>query len=349
MTRTLEDARAEFEPTGVYLNTATMGLPPRRTIQAGLDALHAWQHGTSTADGFDVAVERSRRAFAALVGVDVGHVAIGPQVSVFTGLIASGLPADAEVLVPTGEFTSVTFPFWARGLRVREAPLAQLAEHVSADTTLVAAALVQSADGRLLDLDAVVTAAHRVGARVLLDVTQAAGWLPVDAGRADYTVCGGYKFLLGPRGTAFLSMRGDHIDAFTPVFAGWYAGEDPWDSIYGSPLRLATSARRFDVSPAWHAWVGQAESLDLLLEVGTDAIHRHVTGLAGRAAEALGVPDPGSAILSLAVTGETGPALVKAGIAASQRAGRLRLSFHLYNSDDDVDRVVDVLRSARTP
>ena len=67
---------------------------------------------------------------------------------------------------------------------------------------------------------------------------------------------GGYKWLLSPRGTAYFTVRPEHMDEVVPHTAGWYAGHLPWESIYGTPLRLADDARRFDVSPAWHCWVG---------------------------------------------------------------------------------------------
>lgn len=339
----IADAAREFEAEGIYLNTATMGLPPRRTVEAGVAALRAWQRGTSVATDFDVAVERSRSAFARMVGVRPDDVAIGPQVSVFTGLVAATLPPRAEVLVPAGEFTSVTFPFWAAGHEVREVPLEELAEHVTPRTALVAASLVQSADGRLLDLDQLLAATAATGARVLLDLTQAAGWLPVTASMADYTVCGGYKFLLAPRGTSFFTVRPDLLETVTPYLAGWYAGAEPWSSIYGGPLRLSRTARRLDISPAWHAWVGQAESLELLEAVGCDAIQEHTTGLAAELARRLGRPAPGGAILSLPVTSDAPQVLARAGITCAVRAGSLRLSFHLYNTASEVERTAEAL------
>jgi selenocysteine lyase/cysteine desulfurase len=98
----------------------------------------------------------------------------------------------------------------------------------------------------------------------LLDTTQAVGWLPVDASRFAHTARGGYKWLLSPRGTAYFTISPALIGELTPHYAGWYAGDDPWSSIYGGPLRLASDARRFDVSPAWHAWVAAAPALRLL-------------------------------------------------------------------------------------
>jgi selenocysteine lyase/cysteine desulfurase len=344
----LAAARAEFEPQVVYLNTASMGLPPRRALAAIQRELRRWQHGRSSPPDFDPVVASARNSFATLVGVDPGRVAVGPQASVFAGLVAASLPDGAEVLTAEGEFTSLLFPFLAqvpRGIRVREVPLQHLAEEVTARTTLVAVAAVQSRDGRLADLDALTAICAATGTRVLLDITQAAGWLPIDADRFTYTVCAGYKWLLAPRGTCFFTVRPEASDALTPHFAGWYAAESPWDGIYGGPLRLAADARRFDISPAWHSWVGQAAALELLREVGAARLHRHAVGLANRFRAAIGAPPGESAIVSLSTDTDVEALLARTGIAASIRDGRLRLAFHINNDHEDVDRAAEALAS----
>jgi selenocysteine lyase/cysteine desulfurase len=130
-------------------------------------------------------------------------VAVGGQVSVLAGMVASSLPDGSEVLTATGDFTSILFPFAVhagRGLTVRQVPLEELPGAVTPRTALVAVSAVQSADGRLADLDALTAACSATGTQVLLDTTQATGWLPVDAKRFAYTVCGGYKWLLAPEG-----------------------------------------------------------------------------------------------------------------------------------------------------
>lgn len=99
-------------------------------------------------------------------------------------------------------------------------------------------------------------------------MTQAAGWLPVDAARFAYTVCGATSGC-SPRGAPPSSPWRRSCDELIPHTAGCYAGAEPWSSIYGSPLRLAPDARRFDVSPAWRCWVAAAPVLELLTEVGT--------------------------------------------------------------------------------
>jgi len=349
---TLAAARAEFDADVTYLDTAAFGLPPRRSWTALQQALAQWRAGTAQAVAYDLPLAAARSSYARLAGVDPSVVAVGSQVSVFAGLIAANLPGGSEVLTATGDFTSILFPFYAqsgRGIRVREVPLERIAESITSRTTLVAVSAVQSADGRVADLDALYAASGATGARVLLDTTQAVGWLPVDASRFAYTACGGYKWLLSPRGTAYFTINPALSDDLTPHFAGWYAGQDPWSSIYGGPLRLASDARRFDVSPAWHAWVAAAPAVRLLAQVGTPSLHRHALGLANRFRAAIGLEPGDSAIVSLATDGAAADAMAAARITGSARAGRLRLSFHVSTSDQDADLAADVLRRHIAP
>ncbi|MEV0579063.1 aminotransferase class V-fold PLP-dependent enzyme [Streptomyces sp. NBC_01463] len=340
---------AEFAPETAYLNTSTCGLLPRRTV----DAVRALAEGNTTgrrdgAGDFE-AVDGAREGFARIAGVDAGRVAVGSSVTVHVGLIACSLPAGAEVLVPEGEFSSVVTPFAVRGdLRMRYVPLAELAGAVRPDTALVAFSSVQSADGRLADLDAVRAAAAAHGARTLLDATQSAGWLPLDAGAYDYTVAGGYKFLLSPRGTSFLTVTEEAQQSLPPVFAGWVAAEDPWNSTYGPVTKLAPDARRYDEPPAFLSYHGAEQSLALLNEIGIDTVHDHATGLAARFRAGLAglghraVPAE-TAVVGVPGLGDRAPDLGRAGVMVSNRAGNLRAAFHLYNTEADVDRALDVL------
>ncbi|MFJ8941532.1 aminotransferase class V-fold PLP-dependent enzyme [Streptomyces sp. NPDC102365] len=339
-------AQAEFDPEVVYLNTASLGLPPRRSLQALQGVLEQWRAGIASPPDYDAPLEAARSSYADLVGVEPSRVAVGSQVSVFAGLIAASLPEGSEVLTVAGEFTSVVFPFLAqarRGVLVREVPLENLAEAVSPRTALVAVSAVQSSDGRLADLDALTEACAVTGTRVLLDTTQAVGWLPVDARRFAYTTGGGYKWLLAPRGTCFFTVQPDLADELIPHTAGWYAGGQRWDSLYGGPLRLAGDARRFDVSPAWHSWVAQAPALDLLTAIGPAVLHAHTLGLANRFRAAVGLPPGDSAIVSVAADPSTPRRLERAGVIGSVRAGRLRLAFHVNNTTIDADRAADAV------
>ncbi|WP_244242457.1 aminotransferase class V-fold PLP-dependent enzyme [Nocardioides seonyuensis] len=332
----------EFAPSGIFLNSATLGLAPLRSVEAMRDFEEQRQSGTVDAGGVDAFVERGRAAFAAMVGRPASDVAVGSQTSQFVGLVAASLPARSVVLAAEEDFTSVLFPFLQADLDVRLVPLDRLTESVTESVDLVAVSAVQSADGRVLDLEALVEAAAAADALTLVDVTQAAGWLPVDTLRADYVVGAGYKWLLGPRGTCFLAVD-PSAPALPALAAGWYAGDDRWDSIYGPPLRLASDARRYDVSPAWGCWVGHAPALDLLLEVGIDRIHAHDVGLANAFRDGRGLGPGNSAIVSLPCAPDTPARLAEAGVQAAVRAGRMRLSFHLYNSVADVETALRVL------
>jgi selenocysteine lyase/cysteine desulfurase len=174
------------------------------------------------------------------------------------------------------------------------------------------------------------------------DATQACGWLPVDAGRFDALVCGAYKWLLSPRGTAFLFTRPELRTGLRPDQANWWAGSDPHASYYGPPLRLASDARAFDISPAWFSWVGTAPAIELIEQIGIAAIHAHDLGLANHFRAGLGLADGNSAIVSVDVPGAQ-QRLAGAGVRAAVRGGRVRASFHIYTTEADVDLAVSAL------
>ena len=332
------ELRGLFAQRPGYLDTASLGVPPSTTVTAMRKVLDGWQHGRVGAPDFDEHVRRARAAWASLTGVDVSTVAIGSTASALVGLVAAALPDGARVVLPAGEFTSVVFPFLAhadRGVTVEERPLDQLAGF-DGPADLVAVSAVQSSDGRMVDLPAVRAAATAAGARLLLDTTQSCGWLPLDVSGVDYVVCASYKWLLCPRGTAFLSVAPDALDALRPLAAGWFAGEDPWSSVYGSPLRLAKDARRLDTSPAWFSWVGAAESLELLAGLDVRQVHAHDVQLADALLDRLGLEPRGSAIVSLDADPAAAERLREAGVRTAVRAGRIRASFHLYNDAADV-------------
>lgn len=339
-----------FAPDPGYLNTATMGAPPLATLEAMSAAMDEWRRGLLQGQDFDDDVNRSRAAWASIVGVDAALVATSAAASQLVGIVAESLLDDAVVLTAEGDFTSVLFPFLAqcgRGVTVLTVPLEEITSYpglLDGTVDLVAVSAVQSADGHVIDLDALAQAGTDTGARILLDVTQACGWLPVDASRFDYVVCSAYKWLLSPRGTAFMYVRAEHLDTLRPTAAGWYAGDDPWTSIYGSPLRLAPDARRFDLSPSWLSWRGAVPALELLAGIDMAAVQAHDVGLADLFLAQLGRPGQGSAIVTVDSPGAA-ERLAAAGIRTAVRAGRVRASFHLYNTEADAVAAATALRS----
>jgi selenocysteine lyase/cysteine desulfurase len=327
-----------------YLNTASYGLPPAPAFEALQQALGEWREGRTSWEGWTESVAGARASFARLLGARPQDVAAGATVSELVGLVAASLPDDATVLVPEIEFTSNLFPWLAqghRGLEVRTAPLAGIADAVDRETTLVAVSAVQSSNGDVADLGAIREAAQEHAVLLLVDATQACGWLPLRAEDADFIVVHTYKWLMSPRGAALMAVRPERLESIVPAHAGWWAAENPLADYYGPPLRLADSARRLDTSPAWFSWVGAAPTLEVVERIGVDRIHEHNVELANRFRAGLGLEPGDSAIVSVDVNGAE--RLEQAGIRAAVRGGGLRVSFHLYNTPEHVDATLDVL------
>jgi selenocysteine lyase/cysteine desulfurase len=339
----ISEVQALWEPAGVYCNTATYGLPPRPGWEALQAALADWHGGRTSWEPWGESTEASRAAFARLVGVPVASVAVGSTVSELVGSLITALPAGARVAVPDIEFTSTLFPLLVQSrLEVVMVTPRRLAETVAEGADAVAFSAVQMSTGEVADLDSILGAAAEVGAITVCDATQAVGWLPIQAGRFDALVCSAYKWLMSPRGSALVSVSERLLERAVPHSANWYAGEDVHASYFGPPLRLARTARRLDLSPAWFSWVGTQPALELVEEIGIEAIHAHDVGLANRFRAGLGLEPGDSAIVCVEVPGGA-ERLKRAGIVAAVRGGRLRTSWHVYNDADDVDRVLDVL------
>ncbi len=355
-TRDWAGVRALFNPaTGLaYLDAATYGLPPRPTVDALERALRRWQSGEADwVAEWDRRGDVCRSRFATLIGGRPEEIALIPSASVGVGMVASALPEGANVIVPDDEFTSVLFPLLVaeqeRSIRLRRVPFSEIAAAIGPDTHLAAFSSTRSQDGESAAMDDILVAAERHGTRLLVDATHSAPFLPVAPWLAgiDYLVCHGYKHLLCPRGVGFFHVREDRWRSLPPWFANWRSGAPVYTRNYGGTLAdLAGDARRFDVSLAWHAWAGAEPSLDLLVEWQADGMQEHVRGLARRLAAGLGLPAPSASIVSLRVhdaeAAET--ALAAMGVRCAARGGNVRLSPHVYNTDEDINRAIEALQ-----
>ena len=339
----ISEAQGLWEPDGVYCNTASYGLPPQPAWEALQSALADWHSGRTSWEDWGKSTEGARAVFARLVGARVERVAVGSTVSELVGSVVTALPPGARVVVPDIEFTSTLFPLLVQGrLDVRTVPLAKLVDAIADGVDAVAFSAVQMSSGEVADHDPILDAAAGVGAITLCDATQALGWLPLEAGRFDAVVCSAYKWLMSPRGSAFLTVSDRLLESVVPHSAGWYAGEDVHASYFGPPLRLASDARRLDLSPAWFSWVGTQPALELIERIGIQAIHDHDLVLANRFRAGIGLHPSNSAIVCADLPGAA-DRLADAGIVAAVRGGRLRTSWHLYNNESDVDQVLNIV------
>jgi selenocysteine lyase/cysteine desulfurase len=339
----ISEAQPLWEPAGVYCNTASYGLPPRPAWDALQAALAEWHGGGTSWEHWGQSTEGARAAFARLVNVAVGQVAVGSTVSELVGSVVTALPLGARVVVPDVEFTSTLFPLLVQQrLDVRVVAPDRLVPAIAAGVDAVAFSAVQMSTGEVADLEAIVAAAAGVDALTLCDATQALGWLELDASQFDAVACSAYKWLMSPRGSAFLAVSDRLLERVVPHSAGWYAGADVHTSYFGPPLRLAGNARRLDLSPAWFSWVGTQPVLELIEQIGIGPIGAHNLSLANRFRAGIGLEPSNSAIVCADLPGAA-QRLEQAGIMAAVRGGRLRTSWHVYNDQGDVDRVLDLI------
>ncbi len=301
------DLRSHWSPVPGYLDAASMGLPPRVVLDAMTADLNRWRLGDAYPVDYDAVVQRAREAFARVVTVAAERVAVGPQVSVLVGLVAASVPHGARVVVPTGEFTSVTYPFLVhddRDVIVEHVPLAGLADAVRPGVDVVAFSLAQSADGTVADADAILAAAADTGTIVVADLTQAVGWLPVDASRFDATVTGAYKWLCAPRGSAFLTVAPQVARAPAAdvrglvrggerVGLGLRAGDGPGHRR-PAVRHLAGVARVGGYRPAVELFAGWLDD-----PATAAVVTGHGARLADRVREALDLPAAGRPVVAL--------------------------------------------------
>lgn len=342
------EAAVHFDGGRGYLNACSLGIPPRSVAQVLQEDTAAWLAGQVTPGGYRMTVEETRLRFARLLSCSASEVAIGSQTSVIASLFAAAVPPGAEVLCVEGDFSSMVYPFLVAarvgGYTVRHVPVDEIADSVTARTALISFSLIQSVDGTVADAAAIRAAAAAHGALTLCDLTQAAGAIPVAARDFDATITNAYKWLMCPRGVVFLTIGERAASVLRPLHAGWYAGRDIADSFYGPSMDLADDARRFDVSPAFSAWVGANAALEFLEQFDIGEVWNHDVALADAFAEGIGSSTRGRSIVTVDdPEGLAFAALRRAGMQATAPAGRLRVSFHIWNTPSDVHLAVSAL------
>jgi selenocysteine lyase/cysteine desulfurase len=351
--------------TQTYLNTASYGLPPDTVADCVRQAVDDWANGRVDFYHWEGAGERARSSFARLIGGSPDGVALVPTVAMAVAQIAERIPAQTRTNIVVGhsEFRSNLYPWLVqerRGLELRLVEfrdggpdLDGLIAAIDENTALVAVSAVQSASGYRIDLETLGQACRERGARLFVDATQAVGVFDQPLEVIDYLAVGAYKWLLGPRGASFLYVRPELAADIDPVFPGWRSTEKRFTDFYGPPLEFSPRALRFDTGLAYFAWVGLAESLEFLLEIGIDQIRQRDVQLAELfcqrlpqvGLEPLFGPTTRSQIVSLKVPNadETKERLRERKVVAAVRGPYLRVSFHLYNDESDVDAVIAAL------
>ena len=361
-----------FEHT-TYLNSCSQGAlstDVRAAYEAYLDGWNVhgaeWEHWVERA-------ETARAAFARLVGADSEEVGVVTSVSQAVSSIVSALDLGGgrnRIVVSEFEFPTVGQIAHAQELRGAEVvhvepepdgtiSLERFAAAIDERTALVCCTAVSFRTGYRLDVAEVARIAHERGALVLADSYQAAGSVPLDA-RAlgvDFLTAGTVKYLLASAGLAFVYVRGGLLEELSPTQTGWFADEDIFE-MQIARYRPHRSARRFDsgTPPVPNIYAGIA-GIELVERAGVEAIAAHVRGLnerllAGLDEIAATVATPRGSYGALVCVASTDPEALVAALAAerivtSSRDRNLRISPHLYNVDEDVDRILEALARNR--
>jgi selenocysteine lyase/cysteine desulfurase len=308
------------------------------------------------------AVAASARARAAsLFGVQPGDIGFVSSVAEGMSMVVESLDwrDGDEVLVDPDEYPSVAAPLAQRGVTLRFAPMLDpdaVAAAVTPRTRMIAVSAVSFLTAARYDLVALRVVADRAGAMLVVDATQGAGWMPLDAGIADFAFAATYKWVLGTTGTAIGFWNRARQPGWAPGTAGWHSIASMGRPDWSRPPELLPDAARFTRgNPAHLALYVLDGALAYLERFGAPAIERHVQALTVAMLarlQAAGIAsttpaDPRRHGASVCVESAQAAAIVagmeRRGVLAWNGRGRVRVSFHGYNGEDDMMRASDAL------
>jgi selenocysteine lyase/cysteine desulfurase len=365
----IQEIRSHFEifRRKIYLNSCSQGALSD-VVQKGLeDYVASWHERGSPWDVWVERYEAARIAFAQFINACPDEVAIVTSASAGINGIASALHFRERKRVVLGEFEFPTMGhIWLaqreRGAQVQFVPAegnAIPAENyekmVDRNTLIVPLTHVCFKNGFRSEVNAITEIAHGSGALVMLDDFQDCGTRPVDvkAMNLDLYVTGTLKYLLGPSGIAFLYVRKELISSLVPTVTGWFGQANPF-TFDPQHFELSPSARRFESgSPSVPNVYAAMPAIQWLTEIGLQHVAMHIKQLT----QALLNSARGLRIRAKTPATSAGPlvvlqckdsdALVEKlaanDIVASNRHDGLRVSFHVYNTIDDVRQVAAVL------
>jgi cysteine desulfurase/selenocysteine lyase len=368
---------ADFGET-TYLNCAYQGVFPLSAVARAHQAIDLKCHPErmDPAEYFALP-ERVRSHLAAIVGCDENEIALTSGATQGVGVVAAGLqlgPGD-EVLVAGDNFPANLFTWLhmrRNGVQVRvlkndDRPLSveDVAGAFTCNTKLLALDWVNYSTGRRIDLAVMGKLAHERGALFVVDGTQGVGALELSIHDlpVDVLAVAAYKWLLGPYGTGFVYVRDDVLDRLDLKVVNWQSvdGADDFDALPVDSFTLANAARIFDVPETANFLnlSGMEASLEFVRGVGVGAVAEHCTRLLDHAAEGLQArghiltnndrPQLPSPLLCFRCPSDQATNKLYADLKAqhvevSLRHHRIRVSPYLYNTLEDIDRLLEVAR-----
>jgi selenocysteine lyase/cysteine desulfurase len=362
-----------------YLNSASYSPLPLRTQEAARAAVgRKGAPWTLDADFAGRQHERARSAAARLINAEAGDIALISSVSYGVATVGKilAIPAGMRVLVLENDHSSPILEWQTRSASagftvetVRQPPdgdwtsavLAAIERPSAPRLALASISSVHWSDGGLIDVAKVASALKRHGALFLIDATHGVGVVAMDVKSLDpdFVIFPTYKWLLGPYGRAFIYMARRHQNGIPLEQTGFGRREIRSDAeIYFTDVSYVTGARRFDMGERDHfiSMEMAAIGMEMMAEWGTDAVAARLGVLTARIAEGLDgtkvrLMDArfrSPHILSLGFPGGLPAGLVEGlageGIHVAARLSRMRLSPHVFNDEEDVDRFVEALK-----
>jgi selenocysteine lyase/cysteine desulfurase len=361
-------SRFKIFQSKTYLNTCSQGALSDAVESGVHDYIASWHEQGSPWETWVERYEAARAAFAEFINASPDEVAIVTSVSAGINGIASALNVRERSKIVMGEFEFPTMGQVWLGQQVRGAAV-QFAKAegnsispdayeqlIDRDTLIVPITHVCFKNGFRTQVGAITQMAHSAGALVMLDDFQDCGTRPVDVKRmdVDFYLTGTLKYLLGPPGLAFLYVRKELIESLAPTVTGWFGQANPF-AYNPQHFELSPTARRFESgSPSMPNVYAAMPGFQMLVKMGMEQIATHVENLAQallHRARELGIltKTPAESVGPLVVLQCRDSALLlqtlaQSGIVASNRFDGLRISFHVYNTLDDVNAVAEVLK-----
>ena len=312
--------------------------------------------------------------FAKLIGAKQEEIAFVENTSVGLNIAANVLnyPRGSKIVTTDLEYPSVVYPWLRKSLGVKvhyvkntdgKILIEDMEKAIDDKTVAVAVSHVEYVNGFRHDLRVLSEIAHEHGAYLIVDAIQSAGAMQIDVKKDDVdfltTAC--YKWLLSPPGAGYLYVKGELIEKFEPPFVGWASVKqevfetlDFWD-IWN--LRLSETASRFEVgSPSFISLTGAAEALKMLLNCGIENVERRILKLTDHLMEAvknlglmLQTPQErqyrsGIVLCKVDKPKELTEKLRQKEIIVSARAHGLRVSPHFYNTEEEIDKLMEEIK-----
>jgi kynureninase len=356
----------------VYMISNSLGAMPRGVEESLVEYARIWatRGVRAWAERWWTLGQDVGDAIGAILNAPAGSVSMHENVSTAHGVVLSTLPlpgARDTIVCTAGDFPSVIYQLRAQqalGYRLLVVParedftveVSRVVDAIDERTALVAISHVLFKSSFILDPQPIVERAHAVGARVMLDLYQSAGIIPVDltALDVDFAAGGCLKWLCGGPGNAFLYTRPDHLPTLRPRLTGWFTHPTPFAFDIEQFEPLPDARRMLNGTPAIPAYYAALPALEIIREIGVPAIRAASAGLTGALLDAIdrhgfhtiATRDPDRLAGTVAVNVPDGLAVARTlnarDFVVDYRPGvGIRLSPHFYNTRDEVDAVVE--------